>query len=71
MKNITKTEYLKELRELNLTYDEALIKFDANNKAWSDLGNAEQDLIIELLKNQKDDGETDDPGQDIAIDMGR
>ena len=54
MKTIEKThtEQLKELRELNLTYDEAIIKFDANNKAWADLGSAEQDLIIELLKER-------------------
>jgi len=51
-KSKTHREYLEELRKLNLTYDEALIKFDANNKAWADLGGAEQDLIIELLKKR-------------------
>jgi len=48
----TRMYELERLRKLNLTYDEAIKKFDANNKAWMDLNSAEQDLIIELLKEK-------------------
>jgi len=48
----TRMYELDRLRKLNLTYEQAIKKFDADKKPWMNLNSAEQDLIIELLKEK-------------------
>lgn len=48
----TRMYELERLRNLNLTYEEAIKKFDLDNKAWMELSSAEQELLNELLKEK-------------------
>ena len=48
----TRMYELDRLRKLNLTYEQAMEKFGANEKPWMELNSAEQDLIIELLEEK-------------------
>lgn len=38
---------------------------------WLDIDSNEAEEIRRIIKPKEDDGESDDPGTDIAIDMGR
>ena len=45
----------ERLRKLNLTYEQAMEKFGANEKPWMELNSAEQDLIkVSILRGIKE-----------------